>query len=69
MISLTFKTRLTELNTLQFSIILFVVFLSFFHPLKIEKINKSWKLVALKTNKLDWTGDDIRIDKISRFLE
>ena len=69
MISLTFKTRLTELNTLQFSIILFVVFLSFFRPLKIEKINKSWKLVALKTNKLDWTGDDIRIDKISRFLE
>lgn len=51
-IPLIFEMKSTELNILQFSIILFVVFLSlFFSFLKIEKINKSWKLVALKTLK------------------
>ena len=51
-IPVIFEMKSTELNILQFSIILFVVFLSlFFSFLKIEKINKSWKLVALKTLK------------------
>lgn len=51
-IPLIFEMKSTELNILQFFIILLVVFLSlFFSFLKIEKINKSWKLVALKTLK------------------